>query len=301
MSTLVSGVKNNLLPDVGQFERSAGSITWRKSFIHLNSADDSALLNVRLFLEAPTPADDFVTFAAGTMDDTEDTINGRVYGIGRLFAPLNAGDSQMWVACEDLSAYAELEPFRAGDTLRIAQGTQEEWLTVTYALYEPTFLRLEFEPAIAQDYSEGDAIVASVLTQAEVRAQCSNVQLNSSAGSIDTATSGNLIAHNKGAIAQDWLLTFSDDSQFGVAGNTVGALTTPGTITADFAPINPATGTPYFTLRASAWGGTFTADETLSFHSAPAAMALWYRRQVPAGSASLANNYASLMLYGESA
>ena len=52
---LVSGVKNNLFPDVSQAERTAGSIKWRKAFIHINSAQDTALLNTRLFLDALTP------------------------------------------------------------------------------------------------------------------------------------------------------------------------------------------------------------------------------------------------------
>ena len=57
---LVSGVKNNLFPDVSQAERLAGSVKWRKAFVHVNSAQDTALLNVRLFLDALTPAGDFV-------------------------------------------------------------------------------------------------------------------------------------------------------------------------------------------------------------------------------------------------
>jgi len=52
---LVSGVKNNLFPDVSQAERQAGAVKWRKAFIHVNSAQDSTLLNVRLFLDALTP------------------------------------------------------------------------------------------------------------------------------------------------------------------------------------------------------------------------------------------------------
>ena len=70
---LVSGVKNNLFPDVSQSERSAGSVKWRKAFIHVNSAQDTALLNVRLFLDSLTPAGDFFLQAHQENQALEDT------------------------------------------------------------------------------------------------------------------------------------------------------------------------------------------------------------------------------------
>jgi hypothetical protein len=66
-------------------------------------------------------------------------------------------------------------------------------------------------------------------------------------------------------------------------------------------PINPVTGTPYFTLKASAWAGNFQGGNQATFDTIPAAIPLWYRRQVPAGTFSLANDYASLAIHGESA
>ena len=90
-SQLASGVKNNLFPDVSQSERLAGAVKWRKAFIHVNSAQDTALLNVRLFLDSLTPAGDFVVFQPGTQTDTEDQIAGRPFGIGTLNAPVVGG------------------------------------------------------------------------------------------------------------------------------------------------------------------------------------------------------------------
>lgn len=302
MSTLVSGVKNNLFPDVGQLERASGSVSWRKCFMHINSSDDSPLLNVRLFLESMTPADDFVTFAQGTAHDTEAELTTRVYGIGQLLEPSAPSDSQLLIRGEQPAGYAALEPFRIGDSVRIAQGADhEEFVTLTHADYSGESIRLDVEPALTQYYSPEQTTVASVLALPELAAEFSVIELLSNDGSLDTTTPGHLLAHNKGAIEQDWLLTFSDTQQFSVAGHLLGTLAIPGAISADFAPLNPATGTPYFTLRASAWGGSFVANDTLRFQTRPAALAVWYRREVPAGSTSLANNYAALMLYGESA
>ena len=82
-----------------------------------------------------------------------------------------------------------------------------------------------------------------------------------------------------------------------------GALTIyyPEETRADYAPLNPATGTPYFTIKAIAWGSSFQANDTITFATQPAAIPIWYRRQVPAGTFSLANDYTSLAIHGESA
>ena len=50
-----------------------------------------------------------------------------------------------------------------------------------------------------------------------------------------------------------------------------------------------------------AWSGVFASNDTLSFATRPAAIAVWYRRQVPAGTFSLANDFCSLAINGESA
>lgn len=140
-----------------------------------------------------------------------------------------------------------------------------------------------------------------MLERASVAATVSNVVVTSALGTFDSATAGHLIAHNRGAIEQDWTLTFTSATSFTASGPTAGTLSTSGSTTADYAPVNPATGTPYFTIRALAWGGTFAANQTIAFTTHPAAMPIRYRRQVPAGTASLANNAAALAIHGESA
>jgi hypothetical protein len=304
---LVSGVKNNLFPDVSQAERLAGSVKWRKAFIHVNSAQDIALLNVRLFLDAETPAGDFVLFHPGTQSDTENQIGGRPYGVGTLHAPAAGGASQIQVGCEDNAEYASLQPFRVGDLLRVADrpstggAGNEEWVSITAIAYGAEFATVDFSPALAHAYPAATTIVSSVLELPSAVASVSGVSVSSSNGSFDSATLGNLVAHNKGAVSETWTVTFTGATSYTVAGTTVGALASTGSTTADFAPINPSTGTRYFTLRALGWGGTFQAGNSMSFTTQPATVPVWYRRQVPAGTFSVANNYASLAIHGESA
>ncbi|MDI6750484.1 MAG: hypothetical protein QMD73_09945 [Rhodocyclaceae bacterium] len=306
-SILVSGVKNNLFPDVSQSERLAGNTKWRKAFIHVNSVQDTALLNVRLFLDSLTPAGDFVVFQPGTQTDTEDQIAGRPYGIGTLYAPIVGGATQLQVACEHNAGYATLQPFRVGDRLRVADrpstggAGNEEWVTVSAVSYGTDFATVDVTPALVNSYATSNTLVSSVLELPSVAAGVTGVSVTSVGGSFDSATVGNLVAHNKGAVEENWTLTFTSPTTFTVSGNTVGSLASPGSISADYAPLNPATGTPYFTIKAIAWAGTFQANDTVSFATHPAAIPIWYRRQVPPGTFSLANDFCSLAIHGESA
>lgn len=306
-SQAVSGVKNNLFPDVSSSERVAGATKWRKAFIHIASADDVALQNVRLFLDALTPGHDFVTFHQGTQTDTENQVTARPYGVGTLNAAANAGAESIQVLCENLAGYTSLTPFRVGDVVRVADkpavgGTgNEEWKTLTAVTYGGVYATLSFTGSpLVNSYATNNTIVSSVLEVSSVQAAVSAWVETSAAGTYAEATVGNVVAHNKGAIQQNWTITFTSPTAFNVSGDTVGALAA-GSTGADYAPNNPATGTPYFTIQSEGWGGTWATNDTVAFTTAPAAIPVWYRRQVPAGSASQANDYASLAIHGESA
>lgn len=307
---LVSGVKNNLFPDVSQSERLAGAVKWRKAFIHIHSAQDTALLNVRLFLDALTPAGDFVTFQSGTQTDTENQIAGRPYGIGTLYAAVGNGATQIQVVCEYNAEYASLQPFRIGDLVRVSDRSStgamggsgnEEWVTLLGVSYGVDFAVLDLAAPLANSYATTNTLVSSVLQLASVVGTGVNFALSSVGGNFDSATVGNWVVHNRGAIDENWTLFFTGPTTFTVVGMTVGTLPQSGSTTADFSPVNPSTGTPYFTLKASGWGGSFQAGEQATFDTTPATVPIWYRRQVPAGTFSLANDYASLAIHGESA
>lgn len=304
---LVSGVKNNLFPDVSQSERMAGAVKWRKAFIHISSAQESALLNARLFLDAQTPAGDFVLFYPGTQTDTQDQVASRPYGIGTLWANASNGATQLRVACEHNAEYENLRPFRAGDLIRVADRPStggpgnEEWVLLSNVSFGADYATIDLAAPLINAYTVSSTLVSAVFERGSTSAAVSNVVLTSGAGTLDSATLGNLIANAKGAIEQHWTLTFTGSTIFTASGLTVGALTEGGATSADFQPKNPATGTPYFTIKASAWGGSFQAGDQLVFDTTPAAIPIWYRRQVPAGTFSLANDFASLAIHGESA
>lgn len=68
---------------------------------------------------------------------------------------------------------------------------------------------------------------------------------------------------NLGGITERWALRFkADATQFDLIGQHLGQIAT-GSKTVDFTPINPASGAPYFTLRAAGWGNGWVAGNVL--------------------------------------
>jgi hypothetical protein len=134
-----------------------------------------------------------------------------------------------------------------GDLIRVADrpstgGTgNEEWVTVSAVTYGAEFATLTFSPALANAYATTNTLVSSIYPTAQIVAACTNITKTSVAGNFDAVTLGNLLAHNKGAVADNWTLTFTGATTFTVAGQTVGALAATGSTAADYAPINPAT------------------------------------------------------------
>jgi hypothetical protein len=304
---IVSGVKNNLFPDVSLAERAAGSIKWRKAFIHINSPVNLALLNARVFMDAPTPGGDFVLFHPGTQTDTEDQVAARPYGVGQLADAVASGATLVQVLCEDADRFAALQPFRVGDLIRVSDrpstggAGNEEWVTISAITYDGSTMDITVTPALQNAYAVEGTVVSSVLQVGNVAGSADAIQVTSAGGVFESAIPGNLVVPSRGAIEEAWTLTFTNATSFTASGTVTGALALGGSTTADYAPVNSATGNPYFTIKGTAWGGSFAANDTVSFSTHPASIPIWYRREVPAGTATLANDVASLAIHGESA
>lgn len=132
--------------------------------------------------------------------------------------------------------------------------------------------------AITHEYPIG-AIVSSALMWGDMRASVTDVwdQITWtglwSDGVIGTPATGTyndtispIQVLNADALAERWAVVFTNTNSFYVMGENVGVITTGNTAT-DCAPINPATGRPYFTLRAVGWGGGWAAGNVLRFNT----------------------------------
>ncbi|MBQ1782879.1 MAG: hypothetical protein II007_04425 [Gammaproteobacteria bacterium] len=87
---------------------------------------------------------------------------------------------------------------------------------------------------------------------------------------------------NANAITERWSIRFDSTTAFRVFGESRGQVAAGDTLT-DLAPVNPATGQPYFTLRASGWGGSWSTDNVLRFNTVAAFKGVWFVRTIQPG------------------
>ncbi len=132
--------------------------------------------------------------------------------------------------------------------------------------------------AITHDYPSG-AIVSSALMWGDLRASVTDVWDQVSwtgvwtddvIGQPATGTYNDTIEPihvlNADALAERWAVVFTNTNAFYVMGEHVGVIATGNTAT-DCAPLNPATGRPYFTLPAIGWGSGWSAGNVLRFNT----------------------------------
>lgn len=84
---------------------------------------------------------------------------------------------------------------------------------------------------------------------------------------------------NAGAISERWAVIFTSNTAFTLVGEQVGQIITGNTSTA-LAPVNPATGVPYFTLQPAGWGSGWVAGNVYRFNTTGANFPLWVARTV---------------------
>lgn len=304
-TAIISGIKNNLFPNVPQAERTAGSVKYRKAFLHIANDDSLALIAPKIYLMAPTPGDDRVTIFAGTQTNTQAGITGseQQYGAGTLNANANLAATTLAVLVE---AAADAM-FKNGMTVRISDrqtvdgvGNEQFLVLSADASYAGNVATLTFTTTpLAFNFSAASpTYVSSCLSPADIAASISDWVLTSAAGTYDTVNFP-VVPHGIGSIEQLWTATFASPTSFTVTGDTVGSVGN-GTVGTNFVPANPAYSKPFFTLPSAGWGGTFANGNTAQWRTHPAGAPIWYKRTVPAGANSLSANKVITGFDGES-
>ncbi len=304
----LSGIKNNLFPDISSAQRLAGVEHWRKVFVLIKNAANLPLIDAKVSIEAGTPGDSHVLLYPGTWTDTQATrdANARPYGFGTLAFDADATDTELLVTTEaDWSALAATaRPFQVGDLLLIDARADvlsaglHEYATIETVTYDGTTLTVTLSAGLENSYSAG-ARIASALAPGELQTAVSGTSVTGGVTYNDTAHP--IAVPQIGGIYQTWTITVTDAGAgaLSVVGDTVGSVGT-GATGVDLAPANPNGGV-YFTLQSEGWGGTPANGDTLVFTTVPAGCPLWYRRVVPAGAASIASDPVSVAVAGETA
>lgn len=291
---IVSGVKNNIFPDVPDSERTSGSTKYRKVFWKVENVNNDSFDNIRVYMTKPTNGNDYVSWFVGNQVNVQNDITGseREYGVGFLKNNISSGATSLVVTVEDSSL---TDIFQNGDTIWIGDGVNEEFhenITVSSSGSDVTItLDSAAGDSINTNFSSSDTVVASCYVIASLKATYDNLTITSTAGTFDDVNYP-ILLEGTGAIEDTWTVTFTSATDFDVSGTLTGSVGS-GSISSDFSPPNPNfAGFNYFTIQANAWGGTWAANDTLVFDTHPYAIPMWFKRVVPAGANTVYNIFA---------
>jgi hypothetical protein len=145
---------------------------------------------------------------------------------------------------------------------------------------------------VTHDYPAGTSYVSSALVVGTLQAASqdgfsqetwTNVWADSAIGNPLLAqyddTTNPIVVTNAGAITERWAVMFTSNTSFNVVGEQVGQIITGDTST-PLAPVNPATGVPYFTLQPAGWGSGWAAGNVYRFNTSGSNFPLWVARTV---------------------
>lgn len=301
---VVDNVNHNIFPDVSEAERSAGLTTFRKVFVHNMNAANLPLTNCKLFVENYTAGNDAVVFHTGTQNNLQSALTGaeNLYGCGKLDANVSASAVSLSVLLEN----SGIQYFRNGDQIRVSNkatidgaGT-EDIVTIDSAPSQVgSVVTLHFTPALANAYTAAASRVANLFAAGDLKTSIASLVTTTIGNGDFTNPSGvNLYGSNQGTMEDQWTLTFTSATAFTVSGAKTGALAAGSTLST-YAPNNPVTGAPYFTILAAGWTGTWAATDTMTFTTNPASAAIWAKRVVPSGTTPVSGNKVVFGIDGE--
>jgi len=89
--------------------------------------------------------------------------------------------------------------------------------------------------------------------------------------------------NNADSFTGRWAAIFLTNNNVRIQEETLGVVLSTASITADIAPINPATGNPYFTIPSGGWGAGWITSNVLRFNTESGAENMWLVRTVQSG------------------
>lgn len=290
-------VRDNLFPLRESSYLSAGGSRSRKLFWRFEDNSEYAS-NIKIWLGSVTQGGDRVLMrepGVSVLTETQGDLGvPTYYGAATLDAAITAGDTVIDVLLEAASDVL----FRAGEEIRIDDGTNAEYATISGA---PTLsgavLTITVSAPIANSYATATpTIVSSVYTVGDRQPSAGSGTVTSAAGTFDNAS---VTVYPDSAIPDTITVTFTDATNFTVAGVAAGSLGS-GAIGSAFSPTNPNTSLPYFSIAPAAWGGTYAGGDTVEFDINSAVFAVWLALITPASTAAVNPNTVDVVVNFES-
>jgi hypothetical protein len=169
---------------------------------------------------------------------------------------------------------------------------------------------ITFTRQITHDYPIG-SYVSSALVMGDLKSRVSlifdqqtwdNTFADAVSGNAAPATFNDAVypiaVSNKGAATERWAIVFTSNTAYNIVGENVGVIGTGNTAT-DSAPLNPATGEPYFTLPSAGWGLGWSVGNVLRFNTVAAAFPVWVVRTILQGPETVPNDTFTLLVRGD--
>jgi len=173
---------------------------------------------------------------------------------------------------------------------------------------------ISFGSPLPWDLSAGETLVSSAVTwgdlQARVHRWFTQAAWNQGAPNWGDTPIGNSTTAqynqlnypveitNSGAIAGKWAIIFTSAAAFNVVEEKLGVITT-GATGMDCAPINPATGVPYFIIRSLGWGTGWAAGNAVRFNTDACLGPMWVVRTVISGQGAVDDDQFKLQIRGD--
>jgi hypothetical protein len=154
---------------------------------------------------------------------------------------------------------------------------------------------IELDEQVPYNFSASNSYAGVCIELGDLKPDVTDVTVTSGSGTFDESY---IAVNNVGTVYDEWTITFQDATTFTVSGSYEGSLP-GGSINAEYSPINPKTGTPYFTISPSAWGGSWQAGDTVTFKTIPAAKAVWWKEVIPPNTEREPNNVVVAELFIE--
>lgn len=310
---IISGVYNNVIPNISRADRLAGISLYRKIFTQAASTSLETLLSVLEWIDKPTLGEDHVVMFVGTPTDTQADLTGseRKYGAAYLKTDIVGGASThtFTVTVEHVSQAGATDIiFKNGDSIRLtdmdhptATTGSEEFLTISAEpIVSGSDVTITVTESILNSYSVASGARAiSIIPFGDVKTFVTDFAVTSAGdGDYDIATYP-ILLDNDGTITDDLTLNFTDATHYtvvGVSGVNYGA----GDTATDFTPMNTARGKKYFTIYAAGFSGSFAQNDTIVWKNHAADVQHWIRLTVPENCQSLANSMVRTVTDAES-
>jgi len=170
---------------------------------------------------------------------------------------------------------------------------------------------VSFTRQISHEYPVPGSYLSSALVAGDVRARTqlvfdqlswNNVWADEQIGSAATGSFNSALhpitVNNLGALTERWAVVFINSTNFNVIGEHSGVIAT-GNTSADCAPLNPATSTPYFTIPYLGWGLGWATGNVLRFNTIGAQVPLWVVRTVLQGPETVVDDSFQIIVRGD--